>query len=103
MVTMIKSMNQFKRQLVKNLKEFIRQENFILEGRSTEQMCEIVNIQHFGLLRNDDKARRSSSSAVHVKEALDNQIPSRISSSSIQSFNIAKSTNSSSRITPVPL
>ncbi|KAL2458448.1 Protein TOC75-4 [Forsythia ovata] len=45
------------------------------------------------------KAKRSSSSAVHVEEALENQIPSRISPNSIQSFNIAKSTNSSSRIT----
>ncbi|KAL2508635.1 potassium transporter 5 [Forsythia ovata] len=95
--------NQFKRQLVENLNEFIRQENFILEDGSTEQMCETVNIQHSGLLRNDDKARRSISSEVHVKEALENQIPSRILSSSRQSFNIAKSTNSSSRITHVPL
>ncbi|KAL2473428.1 Potassium transporter 5 [Forsythia ovata] len=99
----IEEPKEFERQLVENLKEFIRQENFILEGGSTEQMRETVNIQHSGLLRNDDKARRSSSSAVHVEEALENQIPSRISSSSIQSFNIAKSTNSSSRITPVPL
>ncbi|KAL2494414.1 potassium transporter 5 [Forsythia ovata] len=58
-------------------------------------MREIVNMQHSGLYRN--------SSAVHVEEALENQIPSHISSSSIQSFDIAKSTNSSSRITPLPL
>ncbi|KAL2524097.1 Potassium transporter 5 [Abeliophyllum distichum] len=99
----IEEPKEFERQLVENLKEFIRQENFILEGGSTEQMRQTVNIQHSGLLRNDDKARRSSSPAVHVEEALEHQIPSRISSSSIQSFNIAKSTNSSSRITPVPL
>ncbi|KAL2551490.1 Potassium transporter 1 [Forsythia ovata] len=99
----IEEPKEFERHLVENLKEFIRQENFILEGGSTEQMLETVNIHHSSLLRNDDKARRSSSSAVHMKEALENQIPSSISSSSIQSFNIVKSTNSSSRITPVPL
>ncbi|KAL2456502.1 Potassium transporter 5 [Forsythia ovata] len=91
----IEEPKEFECQLVKILKEFIWQENFILEGGSIEQMREIVNMQHSGLYRN--------SSAVHVEEALENQIPSHISSSSIQSFDIAKSTNSSSRITPLPL
>ncbi|CAA3019906.1 potassium transporter 5 [Olea europaea var. sylvestris] len=99
----IEEPKEFERQLVEYLKEFIRHENFILEGGSTEQMQETVNIQHSGLLRNDDKARKSSSTAVHVEEALEQQIPSRISSSSTQSINIARSTNCSSRIAPVPL
>ncbi|KAL2469178.1 Potassium transporter [Forsythia ovata] len=82
----IEEPKEFERQLVENLKELIRQENFILEGGSTKQVRETVNIQHSGLLKNDDKARRSSSSTVHVEGALDNQIPSRILSSSIHSF-----------------
>ncbi|KAI3467831.1 hypothetical protein Pfo_024494 [Paulownia fortunei] len=99
---LIEEPKEFERQLVENLKEFMRHEHFILEGGPVEQMPETVNIPHSGLL-SDGKARKSISSAVHIEESLEQQIPPRISSSSIQSFNAARSANSSNRISPAPL
>ncbi|KAI3467836.1 hypothetical protein Pfo_024499 [Paulownia fortunei] len=60
---LIEEPKEFERQLVENLKEFIRHEHFILEGGPVEQMPETVNISHSGLL-SDGKARKSSSSAM---------------------------------------
>ncbi|KAL8038108.1 hypothetical protein ABFX02_11G082700 [Erythranthe guttata] len=70
----IEEPHEFERQLVENLKEFIRHENFMLESGAVEE----------SMPENSVKARRSSASAVHIEEALDQQIPQqRISSSSI--------------------
>ncbi|KAK4413524.1 Potassium transporter 5 [Sesamum alatum] len=111
---LIEEPKEFERQLVENLKEFIRHEHFILDDGPVEQMPDrttdvpdsgpveqmpdrTTDVPDSGLLV-DGKARRSSSSAVHIEESLDQPIPPRISSSSIQSFNAAKSANSSNRI-----
>ncbi|KAL7135253.1 hypothetical protein ABFS83_11G081100 [Erythranthe nasuta] len=73
----IEEPHEFERQLVENLKEFIRHENFMLESGPVEEL----------LSENSAKARKSSGSTVHIEEALDQQIPpQRISSSSIQSI-----------------
>ncbi|CDP16216.1 unnamed protein product [Coffea canephora] len=71
----------FEQQLVENLKEFIRHEHFILEDASREQM--------------PDSDIQDSESLPEVQQSA-----TRVSSSSIQSFNAAKSTNSSIR--PIP-
>lgn len=98
---------EFERQLVEQLKEFIHHESFINEAEQLE-----TNDEHKDKVRdsgNDDhKARRSSSSTVHVEEALpsasrdhDHISVSSANSSgnnSLRSFN--KSTHSSSRIVP---
>ncbi|KAL0357669.1 UNVERIFIED_CONTAM: Potassium transporter 5 [Sesamum calycinum] len=86
------------RQLVENLKEYIRHEHFILDDGPVEQMPDgTTNVPHSGLLV-DGKARRSSSSAVHVEVSLEQPVPPRVSSGSIQSFNASKSANSSNSI-----
>ncbi|XP_012850979.1 PREDICTED: potassium transporter 5-like [Erythranthe guttata] len=73
----IEEPHEFERQLVENLKEFIRHENFMLESGPVEELVP----------ENSVKARKSSASTVHIEEALDQQIPpQRISSSSIQSM-----------------
>ncbi|KAL3509829.1 hypothetical protein ACH5RR_029230 [Cinchona calisaya] len=87
----------FEEQLVEYLKEFIRQEHFVLEDASPEQ----GSIPNSGLQK-DGKPRRSSSLAVHMEESLslsqgEQSVP-RDSSSSIQSFNAAKSNDSSAQI-----
>ncbi|XP_020551449.1 potassium transporter 5 [Sesamum indicum] len=95
---LIEEPKEFERQLVENLKEFIRHEQFILDDGPVEQMPDrTTNIPHSGSLV-DGKARRSSSSAVHIEESLEQPVPPRVSSSSIQSFNASKSANSSNRI-----
>ncbi|KAK6160497.1 hypothetical protein DH2020_003878 [Rehmannia glutinosa] len=96
---LIEEPKEFERQLVENLKEFIRNEHFILD----EQMPEIANVLHSGLLVSDGKTRKSSASAVHIEETLEQQIPTRVSSSSIQSFNAARLENTSNRIGAVPV
>ncbi|CAK9133291.1 unnamed protein product [Ilex paraguariensis] len=88
---------EFEQQLVEHLKEFIRHEHFILEGGLNEQMAEPINNEHSSPLVKDAKVRGSSPSTVHIEESLQQQDMSRFSSSSIQSFNAAKSTHSSSR------
>ncbi|CAI9090102.1 OLC1v1024793C1 [Oldenlandia corymbosa var. corymbosa] len=90
----------FEHQLIENLKDFIRHENFILEDGQTEQ-----NMQHFsGLLQGDGKADeriKSSSSRVRNEESSPQQelTEARVSSSgSIQPcVNGSKSRNSSVR------
>lgn len=103
---LIEEPKEFERQLVENLKEFIRHEHFMLEsGPPVETMpAETVNITHSGFLSDHGRARKSSSSAVHMEESLEQQqVPPRVSSGSIQSFNAARSANSSNRIGPVPV
>ncbi|KAG8365772.1 hypothetical protein BUALT_Bualt17G0006600 [Buddleja alternifolia] len=90
---LIEEPKEFERMLVENLKEFIREEHYILE---TEQMPD--NIPHSGLL---GARKSSSSSAVHIEEAIEQQITSRVSSSSIQSFNAANNSNRISGGVPV--
>ncbi|XP_027171881.1 potassium transporter 5-like [Coffea eugenioides] len=91
----------FEQQLVENLKEFIRHEHFILEDASREQMPD-SDIQDSGLMQKDGNPRKSGSKTVHVEESLPEvqQSATGVSSSSIQSFNAAKSTNSSIRTIP---
>ncbi|KAF5449181.1 hypothetical protein F2P56_029658 [Juglans regia] len=98
----IEEPEEFERQLVEQLKEFIRHEHFMLEEGTTEQIAEPVNLQHSSLLVKDGKARGS---AVHTEESLQLPNPSGVSSgsNSIQSVNAAKSTNSSNRIVSVPI
>ncbi|XP_027127250.2 potassium transporter 5 [Coffea arabica] len=99
----IEEPNVFEQQLVEHLKEFIRHEHFILEDARAEQMLDPVNIQDSGLLMKDGNSKRSSSRTVPVKESLPEvqQSAPRVSASSIQSFNAAKSTNSSTQIVAV--
>ncbi|CAK7336014.1 unnamed protein product [Dovyalis caffra] len=101
----IEEPHEFERQLVENLKEFIRHEHFIREGGDNVTTPEADNIQHSTpLVMKDGKAKGSP--AVHVEESLQQPNPPRISSASIQSFNASsrsiqsvngiKSANSSS-------
>ncbi|KAL0364420.1 UNVERIFIED_CONTAM: Potassium transporter 5 [Sesamum angustifolium] len=95
---LIEEPKEFERQLVENLKEYIRHEHFILDDGPVEQMPDgTTNVPHSGLLV-DGKARRSSSSAVHVEDSLEQPVPPRVSSGLIQSFNASKSANSSNSI-----
>lgn len=92
----------FEQQLVEQLKEFIQLEHFKLQGVTTEQMAEPVNLQHSSLLEKDGKTKGST---IPIEEALQQPNLSCISSSSssIQSTNAANSTNSSNRIITVPI
>ncbi|KAB1201690.1 Potassium transporter 5 [Morella rubra] len=93
----IEDPKKFELQLVEELKEFIRDEHFMLEGTTTEQDAEPVNLQHSSLLVKDGKERGST---VHIEESLPQPNPSRVSSESmsIKSVNAAHSTNSSNRM-----
>ncbi|KAF5944661.1 hypothetical protein HYC85_018738 [Camellia sinensis] len=89
----------FERQLLDQLKDFIRHEHFIREGQPPfEQEVEPVNIQYSSLLVNKDaKVEEESQQQQH------NYPTSRVSSlgsRSIQSFNVA---NSSNRIISGPI
>lgn len=88
---LIEEPKEFERQLVENLKEFIRHENFMLESSLVEE-----TVPHSGLLiGSDGKVRKSTSSTVHDEESLEQQtIETRISSSgSIQSMNASKNSS----------
>ncbi|KAK2973818.1 hypothetical protein RJ640_011746 [Escallonia rubra] len=90
---------EFERQLVDNLKEFIRHEHFIVAAGATEETAAdpAVDVQHSAVPRKDAKLTGSSSSMVHVEESGQQKTPDRVSSSSIHSFSGAyKSKNSSS-------
>lgn len=94
---LIQEPKDFERQLVENLKEFIRHEHFMLETAAAPHDDQHVpTIAQSGLLSSDGRARKSTSSAVHVEESLEQQVPPRASSGSIQSFNAVRSANSSS-------
>ncbi|KAK9089976.1 hypothetical protein Sjap_023153 [Stephania japonica] len=89
---------EFEEQLVKQLKEFVRHEHFILEknGASDQQTAAqvvvlqpeaAINIPHSGLLAKETKVRGQGSSTVHIEEGLpqpNNSISSRRSSGSIR-------------------
>ncbi|XWS68711.1 hypothetical protein CRYUN_Cryun04dG0115000 [Craigia yunnanensis] len=94
---------EFERQLVENLKEFIRHEYFISEGGVTEQTTAQENPQNSTLLVSQGKEKGTSKSTVFVEESLNQLNPPRVSSASTQSFNAAQSTNSSSRIISAPI
>ncbi|KAK8513058.1 hypothetical protein V6N13_090210 [Hibiscus sabdariffa] len=83
----------FEQQLIDNLKEFIRHEHYIAEGarEAVEQMTAPV-------VNNGKLEKGNSKRAVFVEETLNQTSQPRTSSASIQSFNAARSTNSSSRI-----
>ncbi|KAL3498301.1 hypothetical protein ACH5RR_041033 [Cinchona calisaya] len=95
----------FEQLLVEHLKEFIRHEFFTIDGVPTEEMLDLQNIQqNLGLFNKDGKPRGSSSSTVHIEDfrSQAEQGVSRVSSSSIQSFNAGKLTNSSARGQLIP-
>lgn len=91
---------EFERQLVEGLKEFIRHEHFISEGGDAETVGEPENPQSSTLLAKDGKARAS---AVYIEESLQQPNPSRVSSGSIHSNSGIKSTKSSNGIISAPL
>ncbi|CAL8090075.1 unnamed protein product [Prunus armeniaca] len=81
---------EFERQLVENLKEFIRHEvyeHFVIDGGATEKTEEAGK---------DGESFNGEESAQQVN------MP-RVSTGSIQSFNAARSVNSSSRIVSAPI
>lgn len=96
--------HEFERQLVENLKEFIRHEYFIREADNIESTVEPENNQHSTLpVEKDEKGRRSTT--VHVEESL--QQPDResfgarrVSSGSIRSISGVNLSSSSARIAP---
>ncbi|KAE8726008.1 Potassium transporter 5 [Hibiscus syriacus] len=87
----------FEKQLIEKLKEFIRHEHYIAEGET-----EAVE-QTTALIVNQGKEKGSSKRAVFVEETLNQINQSRTSSASIQSINVARSTNSSTRIVSAPI
>lgn len=92
----IREAKEFERQLIEELKEFIRHEQFMLEGDSTAQKAEPVDFENSSILVKDKKPRGSSRSTIHIEEPLEQPVE-------IQSFNAASVTNSSSRIIPTPI
>ncbi|XP_030461776.1 potassium transporter 5-like [Syzygium oleosum] len=94
----IEEPHEFERQLVDNLKEFIRQEYIFLEAENNDHIQKDVttnnDVPHSTLLAEDGRAKGSSI----MQESLLQQNPSNLSGNSIQSFNAAKSTNSSNGI-----
>ncbi|XP_010066486.2 potassium transporter 5 [Eucalyptus grandis] len=95
----IEEPHEFERQLVDNLKEFIRHEYFFLEAENNDhdRKDETAhnNASHSTSLGEDGQGKGST---VHMEEELLPQPnPSNLSSNSIQSFNAIKSTNSSCR------
>lgn len=99
----IEEPQEFERQLVEQLKEFIRHEHFILEGGTAEQLPAepAANPLHSTVLVNYGKVLKGST--VHVEESPQQRTPSRVSSSSIRSIAAATSTHSAHRINSPPL
>ncbi|KAH6837906.1 high affinity K+ transporter 5 [Perilla frutescens var. hirtella] len=88
----IEEPKEFERQIIENLKQFIRHEHFMLEADDHQQLSTVAQS---GLISSDGKARKSSASTVHVEDL----VPPRVSSGSIQSFNaVVRSADSSNRI-----
>ncbi len=83
---MIEEPADFECLLLDNLVEFLRHENFMCEGTHIEHVDKGDDVPHSGMITSG-RARRSSASAVHIEE----------------SFGSIKSTDSSNRITPVPV
>ncbi|KAJ0046294.1 hypothetical protein Pint_05573 [Pistacia integerrima] len=93
---------KFEAQLVDHLKEFIRQEQCILEARNPEAVSQpLTDPQRSTLLVNNEG--RVKGSTVHIEDSLQQAAVSRVSSGSIRSFNAANSVNSSNRISGPPL
>ncbi|KAI9401020.1 hypothetical protein POPTR_001G069650v4 [Populus trichocarpa] len=90
----IEEPHEFERQLVENLKEFIRHEHFIREGGNNESAPEEDNIQHSTLLAVKD-GKTKGYAAVHVEESPQQPNPPLISSVSIQSINASSRSNQS--------
>ncbi|XP_038704437.1 potassium transporter 5-like [Tripterygium wilfordii] len=97
----IEEPQEFERQLVENLKEFIRHEHFIREGVTNDaNLPEPENPQHSTILSKDNIGRGS---IVQVEELLEQGTQSSLSTGSIRSFHAAKSRNSSNRIVHAPI
>lgn len=100
----IEEPKEFERQLVENLKEFIRQEHFMLTGGVVEDQPPRPRV-----LANDHEKVKGS--AVHVEELIsaqdqhinDQSCNVNVSSHSIRSINLANSSNFSNGIPSAPL
>ncbi|KAG6426673.1 hypothetical protein SASPL_110900 [Salvia splendens] len=93
---LIEESDEFERQLVDNLKEFIRHEHFMNTTAASDQH----HHHHAPIIAESSPiARKSTSSVVHVEEAL--HAPPRVSSASIQSFGAGRSANSSDGVRTV--
>ncbi|XP_030461774.1 potassium transporter 5-like [Syzygium oleosum] len=101
----IEEPHEFERQLVDNLKEFIRHEYFLLEAANNDpnRKDETANnsVPQSTLLA---EVGQANGSTVQMEESLPQPNPSNLSSNSIQSFNAVTSTNSSNRtvFSPIP-
>ncbi|KAI3442776.1 Fe2OG dioxygenase domain-containing protein [Psidium guajava] len=91
----IEEPHEFERRLVDNLKEFIRQENFFLEAENNDHIQKDAttsnDVPHSSLLAEDGW----DNGPTIMQDSLLQQKPFDLSTNSIQSFNAAKSTNSS--------
>ncbi|KAF4390573.1 hypothetical protein F8388_006070 [Cannabis sativa] len=97
---------EFELQLVENLKEFIRQQNFLIEATTADvdTTTTVMPDTSSTAIASNKKTKRSSTSTIHIEEGL-GATPSidRVSlASTTPSFN-NKSSNSSSRIVSAPL
>ncbi|KAF8020946.1 hypothetical protein BT93_G1380 [Corymbia citriodora subsp. variegata] len=94
----IEEPHEFERQLVDNLKEFIQHEYFFLEAENNDPNRKDETAHndapHSTLLAEDGQGKGPT---VQMEELLPQPNPSNLSSNSIQSFNVVKSTNSSGR------
>ncbi|XP_030529272.1 potassium transporter 5-like [Rhodamnia argentea] len=100
----IEEAHEFERQLVDNLKEFIRHEYFFLEAENNDRnpKNETANnsVPHSTLLAEVGQAKGST---ILMEESLPQPNPSNLSSNSIQSFHGVMSTNSSNRTVFSPI
>ncbi|XP_058102782.1 potassium transporter 5 [Magnolia sinica] len=98
---------EFERQLVEHLKEFVRQEQFFLESAPLEQtttaQAEAANATGYILETKDVKPWKLGSAIVHTEETLQQLNTARLSSGSIHAGIITRSTNSSGRIISGPI
>uniref|UniRef100_A0A803PIY1 Potassium transporter n=1 Tax=Cannabis sativa TaxID=3483 RepID=A0A803PIY1_CANSA len=97
---------EFELQLVENLKEFIRQQNFLIEATTddVDTTTTVMPDTSSTAIASNKKTKRASTSTIHIEEGL-GATPSidRVSlASTTPSFN-NKSSNSSSRIVSAPL
>ncbi|KAF8020947.1 hypothetical protein BT93_G1381 [Corymbia citriodora subsp. variegata] len=94
----IEEPQEFERQLVDNLKEFIRHEYFLLEAGNNEgnrkDGTANNSVPHSTELAEVGQAKKST---VQMEESLPQPNPSNLSSNSIQSFNAVMLANSSDR------
>ncbi|KAL1810659.1 hypothetical protein ACET3Z_020724 [Daucus carota] len=109
----IEEPKEFENQLVENLKEFMRHEQYIVEagnGITKDELMAPEPVHDTDVIQESadkaDKVKgRTNSSTIHTEESLAqlNNSPRISSSSSIKSFRAAKSPNTSSKIISGPI